>query len=377
MRPNNEKLNHRMENKLKVNTKDMFIKEGTTVIDAMKQLTKLGSKKQNNILLVVDNGKSLVGTLSDGDIRRAFLAGLTREALVEDICKKTPIIAPEFLSSEGIKQLMVLNRIHNIPVVNKDKTVLYVEYLEGLDLTSKMELVAVVMAGGEGTRLRPLTNDIPKPMLEVGNKPILQIILESLRKAGFKRILLNVRHLSHIIKSYFKDGSEFDLNIEYIEEPKPMGTAGSLGIIPTELIPSGPFIVVNGDLLTTLNFRAFYDFHIAANYDFTLCGRPYEVEVPFGYPVIDGDVVTAFREKPIFTHLVNSGIYCISNELIDEVPKNEYFDMPDLIRRTIELGKRVGVFPLREEFHEIGRPESYRTAEEFYRTHFMQNGECK
>ncbi len=149
-----------------------------------------------------------------------------------------------------------------------------------------------------------------------------------------------------------------------------MGTAGSLGIIPDAQKPQAPFLVVNGDLLTALNFRAFYDFHVAAGYDFTLCGRPYHVRVPFGYPVVEGDVVTAFQEKPTFTHLVNSGIYCLSPDIIEEVPPGEYMDMPDLIRRAIETGRRVGVFPLREEFHEIGRPESFEKAEAFYAEHF-------
>ena len=148
-----------------------------------------------------------------------------------------------------------------------------------------------------------------------------------------------------------------------------MGTAGSLGIIPPELKPNSSFLVINGDLLTTLNFKSFWDFHNAAGYDFTLCGRPYKVKIPFGYPVIEGDIVTAFREKPELTHFVNSGIYCISPELIDKVPKNNYFDMPDLIQVAIENQKRVGVFPLREVFHEVGRPETYENAEEFYNNH--------
>jgi NDP-sugar pyrophosphorylase family protein len=178
-----------------------------------------------------------------------------------------------------------------------------------------------------------------------------------------------------MIEDHFGDGSDFGIRIDYIREPKPLGTAGSLGIIPDEMIPDGPFLVVNGDLLTTLNYRAFRDFHIAANYDFTLCGRPYEVQIPFGYPIINGDVITEFREKPKFVHLVNSGIYCLAPELIDYVPKNEYFDMPDLIRKVIEKGKRAGVFPLREKFHEIGRHESYKAAEEFYKNYFMKNEE--
>jgi NDP-sugar pyrophosphorylase family protein len=258
-----------------------------------------------------------------------------------------------------------------MPVVDEGGKVVYVLCLNEFNDDTD-ELVAVVMAGGEGQRLKPLTDKIPKPMLKVGDKPILQIILESLRNSGFKRIVLNIRYLGHIIEDYFQDGSAFNLDIKYIHEPKPLGTAGGLGLIPEELRPNSPFLIINGDLLTTLNFEAFREFHIAAKYDFTLCGRPYEVQVPFGYPVINGDLVTEFREKPSFIHLVNSGIYCVAPDLIDEVPSREYFDMPDLIRKAIERKRRVGVFPLREKFHEIGRQESYEDAEEFYQNHFCQ-----
>jgi NDP-sugar pyrophosphorylase family protein len=222
------------------------------------------------------------------------------------------------------------------------------------------------MAGGEGKRLRPLTEYMPKPMLKVCGRPILEIIIESLRNVGFKRIILAVYYLCHIIEDYFNNSSDFGVDIKYIRESKPLGTAGGLGLIPEDLRPKSPFLVINGDLLTDLDFKAVRDFHIAAHYDLTICSRPYQVKIPFGYPVINGDVVVEFQEKPEFTYLVNSGIYCISPELLDEVSVNEYIDMPDLIQRAIQIGKRVGVFPLRENFHEIGRLEFYEASEEFY-----------
>ncbi len=351
--------------------RDVLIDSGKTILDAMRQLTELGETRSNNTLVVVAGGMRLIGTLTDGDVRRAFLTGRTPETAVDDVCKRTPVVAPDGLSVEDVRQLMRINQVSSIPIVDHDMKVVRVERADTLDGSCDVELVAVIMAGGEGLRLRPLTEDTPKPMLKVGGKPILQTILESLRKGGFTRIILNVRYLSHIIRDHFGDGSAFDVRIDYVDEPKPMGTAGSLGMIPEELRPKSPFMVVNGDLLCTVNFRAVHEFHVGAGYSFTLCGRPYEVRIPFGYPVISGDVVTDFREKPTFTHLVNSGIYCLSPELIAEVPVDEAFQMPDLIRRAIDLNLRVGVFPLREEFHEIGRPESYAAAEEFYSRHFV------
>jgi len=244
--------------------------------------------------------------------------------------------------------------------------------MEKEDIRVETKPLAIIMAGGEGMGLRPLTENLPKPMLKIGGKPVLQILIESLRDAGFRNVIINIRYLGEIIKDYFRDGTDFNIAINYIQETKPMGTAGSLGLIPVDLRPTVPFLVVNGDLLTTLNFRRFRDFHIAGKYVFTLCARPYSVQIPFGYPIIEGDIVTAFREKPVFTHHVNSGIYCISPEVLDKVPVNGFLGMPDLIKAMIKEGKRVGMFPLREAFHEIGRPESFKTAEEFYKIHFLQ-----
>ncbi|HPF98917.1 MAG TPA: nucleotidyltransferase family protein [Kiritimatiellia bacterium] len=353
---------------MKLPLSEVGISKAATIRDAMSKLSDLGALRPNNTLVVVDDEGVLAGTVTDGDIRRAFLRGATMDSKLGDICRRDPIVAPESMPVDSVHRLMQMNEVVSIPLVDNARKVVAVEML-GARRVAAAELMAVVMAGGEGVRLRPLTENMPKPMLKVGGKPILQTILEALRRGGFTRILLNVRYLAPIIEDYFKDGSEFDLKISYIHEPKPMGTAGSIGLIPDAQRPQAPFLVINGDLLTTLNFRAFYDFHMAADYDFTLCGRPYEVKIPFGYPVISGDVVTEFREKPVFTHLVNSGIYCMSHQLIGEVPVGEYFDMPDVIRRAIKLGMRVGVFPLREDFHEIGRPESYTAAEEFYRKH--------
>jgi len=354
---------------VRIPAEKLTIHKDKTIMDGLDLMTKAGNKKQHNILLVVDDDKRLLGIINDGDIRRAFLRGFTQQSSVIDALKKMPVVAPERFSQEDIIRIMKINKVDNLPIVDEQGRVLYVEGL--IEFNSKNEKqVAIVMAGGDGERLRPLTDTIPKSMLEIGAKPLLQIILETLRNYGYRDIIINIRYLGHIIKDYFKDGSDFKININYVQEPKPLGTAGSLGILPDILKPDKPFLVVNGDLLTTLNFHAFLEFHIAANYDFTLCGRPYEIKVPFGYPVINGDVVTEFKEKPTFKHLVNSGIYCMSPEMIEEVPENEYFDMPDLIRKVISKGKRVGVFPLREKFHEIGRHESYIEAEEFYKKYF-------
>jgi len=351
---------------------EISMESSSTIFQAMSLLNKITMKRQGRgFAIVVDGDGKLLGTITDGDIRRAFLSGVTPESSIQGVYRKSPIVVPQGTDAGYILQLMRINAIIDIPVVDAEGRVLYVECLEGDINKAQPKLVAVIMAGGEGLRLRPLTESRPKPMLLVAGKPILQIIIESLRNFGFKRIIVSIRYLGHIIEEYFRDGSDFGVKINYIREEKPLGTAGSLSIIPEEDRPDNPFIVVNGDIMTALNFKAFRDFHIATNYDLTLCGQPYEVRIPFGYPIITGDVVSDFQEKPMFVHLVNAGIYCMMPEIFQEIPENERFDMPDLIKKIIASGKRVGVFPLRERLHEIGRHRSYVAAEEFYKNHLL------
>ncbi|KPA17961.1 alcohol dehydrogenase [Candidatus Magnetomorum sp. HK-1] len=355
-----------------ISPKQFIANKKTTIKEAMEKLSSLGKHYSHNILLLTDKNENLEGSVTDGDIRKAFLNGATMETTLQEIGSKTPIVAPEGMPDENMLQLLKINKIQSLPIVNDDGIVVGIKKLEDeLDYGRSDNSYAIIMAGGLGSRLMPLTSDIPKPMLKVCDKPILQILIESLKYYGFNDIVINIRYLSDIIVDYFKDGSDFDVNIQYIKEPEPMGTAGSLGLIDNGILSEKPFLVINGDILTTLNFRSFFDFHNAAEYDFTLCGRPYKVKIPFGYPVIEGDTVTEFKEKPEFVHLVNSGIYCISPELVQMVTKNEYFDMPDLIDAAIESKKRIGVFPLREAFHEIGRIETYKEAEGFYKKHFL------
>ena len=351
---------------------DVTISNRSTVSECMKMLTQV--MRFTNTIFVINSRNILVGSLTDGDIRRALLKGFTMESKAEEICKKNPIVAPENMPEENLIQLIKINNITDFPLIGENGKLIAVKRLKNEDIdTTKEKPLAMIMAGGEGMRLRPLTENEPKPMLKISGKPILHIIIELLRDSGFKKVIINIRYLGESIKDYFNDGSDFSIEIEYITEAKPMGTAGSIGLIPEKLRPTMPFLVLNGVLMTRLNFMAFRNFHMAAGYDFTLCGRPYKVDVPFGYPVIEGDIVTSFIEKPVFNYLVNSGIYCISPELIDRVPVNEYFDMPDLIKLAIEDKKRVGVFPLGEDYHEIGGLESYKTAEEFYKKHFLMD----
>lgn len=350
---------------MRINPESICVSPTTPIREVMS----LFNLERRGIALAVDCKRRLLGTATDGDIRRALLKGLTLDSPIKEAMKENPIVAPNILSDSAVLKLMSVNSIRHIPIVNNVGCVVALEFLDAIADEDEV-LTAVVMAGGQGQRLRPLTEKVPKPMLPVGKRPVLEILLKSLWMAGFRRILISVGYLKEAIQEHFGNGASCGLDIQYVVEKKPLGTAGALGLIPEALKPNTPFLVINGDVLTSLNFAAFRDFHMAADYELTLCCRPYEVDIPFGYPVLDGDLVTDFREKPKFNFLVNSGIYCLSPDLLCEVPPNTFLNITNLIDRLCKAKRRLGVFPLREPFHEIGRVESYRTAEAFYRENF-------
>lgn len=350
-----------------------------TVDTILSEVMKVIDRGQIGIALVVNGNRLLQGTVTDGDIRRGLLRGLTLDTPIREVMQGSPIVATENMPEAFMLELMRVNSIRHLPIVDDRGRIVALEYMDVSEVTGtayKEPPTAVVMAGGEGKRLRPLTEGLPKPMLPVGDRPVLDILLTSLQRSGFQRILISVGYLRQAIQDYFQDGSTRGLDIHYLVEDEPLGTAGALGLIPDNLKPVQPFLVVNGDVLTRLNFAVFRDFHVATGYDFTLCCRPYEVSIPFGYPVLDGDLVIGFKEKPTFHYLVNSGIYCLSPGLLDRVAPHTFLNMTDLIEDVYRSEARVGVFPLREPFYEIGRIESYEKAEAFYRKHFyMDDGE--
>ena len=250
---------------MRIDPKAVSVSPASKIHDVMEQL----NQSLVGISLVVDEDREtlLLGTVTDGDIRRALLKGLTLDAPIREAMSRNPIVAPDGLPGSALLTLMKANSIRHLPIVDEAGRLIGLEYLDLTTANDKIEILcAVVMAGGEGQRLRPLTRDLPKPMLPIGNRPILEIILESLLRSGFQRILISIGYLGQAIQDHFGDGSSFGLEIRYLVEPEPLGTAGALGLIPEDLRPASPFLVINGDLLTRLNFAAFRDFHLAANY---------------------------------------------------------------------------------------------------------------
>ena len=224
------------------------------------------------------------------------------------------------------------------------------------------------MVGGLGTRLRPLTQDTPKPMLKVGNKPILQTIVERFAEYGFVNITMCVNFNASIIRDYFSDGKEFGVNIDYVLEEKRMGTAGALSLLKER--PSEPFFVMNGDLLTNVNFEHIFNYHILNKATATMCVREYDYEVPYGVVKMNDNKIIEIAEKPVQKFFVSAGIYMLSPEILDLIPKNEFYDMPALFEKLIKLSKNVISFPIREYWLDIGRMEEYQRANEEYKEVF-------
>lgn len=316
------------------------------------------------IALVVDENNKLLGTLTDGDIRRGLLKGLDLNSSVESIIFKTPTIAKISDTKEEILKIALSKKLHQIPIVDLDGKVLGIQEIEELIKPKEKSNKVILMVGGLGTRLRPLTENTPKPMLKVGNKPILQTIVEKFAEYGYTNIVMCVNYKSHIIQDYFGDGSKFRVNIEYIFEDQRMGTAGALSLLKDK--PTEPFFVMNGDLLTNVNFEHLHDYHISNNAKGTMCVREYDFQVPYGVVNIKDSKIQSIEEKPTHSFFVSAGIYMLSPDVLEYIPQNEFYDMPTLFEKLIIEEKSTISFPLREYWLDIGRIDEYKKANEEY-----------
>lgn len=221
---------------------------------------------------------------------------------------------------------------------------------------------AVILAGGKGQRMQPLTYAIPKPLLPVGKRPVLEILIRQLRVAGFDEIYLPIHHQSEMIKSYFRDGDPFGVRIEYAVEREPLGTAGPILPFRDRLIE--PFLVVNGDLVTRLDFRKFHDSHVAGSNEMTVAVRAWETHVPFGVLELNGETVQAVREKPVLTHYISAGIYACNPSAMEVIPEGRRFDMPEMINALLETGRRVASYPFDDYWIDLAKIGDYERAVE-------------
>ncbi|MCF6310125.1 MAG: nucleotidyltransferase family protein [Sulfurimonas sp.] len=340
-------------NKIKL-TLDSTIKEALKIIDNASM----------QIAIVVDKNDVLIGTVTDGDIRRGLLNGMDLDDTVKEIVFKNPTTAKISDTKEDILKKAISKKLHQIPIVDDLNRVISIKEIDELVRPQTKSNKVLLMVGGLGTRLRPLTENTPKPMLKVGNRPILQTIVEKFAEYGFINITMCVNYKSQIIKDFFGDGSEFGVNIEYILEEERMGTAGALSLLRET--PTEPFFVMNGDLLTNVNFENLFDYHVNNNSAATMCVREYDFQVPYGVVNLDNNKILSIEEKPVHKFFVSAGIYMLSPQVIKSIPENEFYDMPTLFEKLISENEKTVSFPLREYWLDIGRMEEFEQANKEY-----------
>lgn len=316
------------------------------------------------IALIVDEYDRLLGTLTDGDVRRGLLKGLDLSSSIESIIFKTPTVAKISDTKEEILKIALTKKLHQIPIVDESGKIIGLQEIEELIKPKDKTNRVVLMAGGLGTRLGELTKNTPKPMLHVGNKPILQTIIENFAKYGYTNIIISVNYLSHVIEDYFGDGSAFGVSIEYVHEKERMGTAGALSLMHSHL--SEPFFVMNGDLLTNVNFEHLHDFHNSQGAVSTMGVREYDFQVPYGVVNIENGKISSIVEKPIHKFFVSAGIYMLSPEVLSLIPNGEFFDMPSLFEKIISKNGKALSFPIHEYWLDIGRINDYEQANSEY-----------
>lgn len=316
------------------------------------------------ILLVVDEDNKLLGTITDGDIRRGLLKGMGLDEAIESIIYATPTVGHIDESNQDIIKKAVNAKIHQIPIVDLDNKVVGLKEIDELLKPEVKPNKVVLMVGGLGTRLHPLTKDTPKPMLKVGDKPILHTIVECFASYGFVNIVMCVNYKADAIQNYFGNGENFGVKIEYVLEQERMGTAGALSLLTTR--PGEAFFVMNGDLLTNVNFESLLDFHQTHQAAATMCVREYDFQVPYGVVNIDGQKVTSIVEKPVHKFFVSAGIYMLSPHVLDLIPNGEYYDMPTLFEKLIAQNQNTVSFPIHEYWLDIGRMNEYEQANREY-----------
>jgi dTDP-glucose pyrophosphorylase/CBS domain-containing protein len=335
----------------------VIISPTASITEAIARLDKAGT----GALLLCANDQTVCGLLTDGDIRRAILQGRPMDASCGTISSPTPVVAPHSIRAGEALHLMNQHDINHLPVVDAENRV--VEFLLRKDLAAdvRMDLSAVIMAGGYGKRLLPLTESLPKPMLPVGDRPLLELTIEQLRRSGIRDVNLTTHYLPDSIINHFGDGEGFGVRLNYLKEDHPMGTAGGLKQMNR---PDGPFLVINGDILTGVPFEEMLVYHRKHGAVLTVGVRKYDMQVPFGVVECEDVRITKLQEKPSFSFFINAGTYLLEPSAYDYIPEGRPFDMTDLIQKLLEVGKPVVSFPIIEYWLDVGRHEDYRQAQE-------------
>jgi len=312
------------------------------------------------IVLVVNKEGELQGTISDGDIRRGLLKGLDLNSCIENIIHHNALVVPPELGRDTVMQLMVANKIQQVPVVDEHEKVVGLHLWEDITTIPTRTNLMMIMAGGKGTRLRPHTENCPKPLVKVSGKPMLEHIIERGKLEGFSHFVIAINYLGHMIEDYFGSGERLGVHIDYLREQSPLGTAGALSLL--DKCPDAPFVVTNGDVITDIRYGELLDFHNRYEATATMAVRLHELQHPFGVVQTKGVDIVGFEEKPIARSHINAGVYVLSPETLDELTINIPCDMPTLFERLQVKEKRVVAYPMHEPWLDVGRPEDLHWA---------------
>ena len=346
-----------------VNLERLLVKHTDSIREVMASI----DRNAKAIALVVDEERRLIATVTDGDIRRAILAAMDLDLPIQMLIERrvpephlVPVTARVGASDAQLLRMMNEYGLRHIPILDEAGRVIDVALLSDLVKNYELPLTAVIMAGGYGTRLKPLTEKAPKPMLPIGNQLLLERIINQLREAGIRRVHLATHYKKEMISGHFGDGKSFGVEVRYVEENQPLGTAGALSLLDAS---GDPILVVNGDILNQIDFRAMLDFHREHGADMTVGVRHFEQQIPYGRVETEGVRVTRISEKPTLRCYINAGIYLLDPNLCRLIPVGQSYDMPDLINQLILEGRRVINFPVLGYWLDIGHKEDYERAQ--------------
>lgn len=341
------------------NFKEIVLYPNTSLREAMRVLDKSALR----IILVCNEKLKLLGTVTDGDIRRGLLGELNMLDPIEKVMNTHPTYVAETTSSQDKLILMQSKNLVALPIINNQGYVVGIETLAQALQIKKHDNPVFIMAGGFGTRLQPLTDHCPKPMLRVGDKPMLEHLINQFIKQGFHRFYISTHYMPELIHKHFGDGSKWGISVEYVHEDKPLGTGGALGLLPKNL-PNLPLVMMNGDVLTKLNYAQLLEHHETYGFDATMCVREDEHRVPFGVIETEEQLIVNMLEKPTYRYKINTGIYVLNPEIIAQVQASQRIDMPTLLEQSRQASKRIGTYTSYDYWLDIGQMKDYQKAQQ-------------
>ncbi len=334
--------------------------------DTMEHAIKVMDDEALKMVIVADQNKKLLGTITDGDVRRGLIKHYSMNTQIKKIMHTNPTYCLQSESKESILSIMKAKNVLQVPIVDEDLKVVGLETINSFmgdnnKTKQKIKSTVLIMAGGIGKRLLPITKETPKPLIKLNGKPIIENILIQLINSGFSKFFFSTHYQASKFKEYFGDGTDWGIHINYINEEKPLGTAGALGLLPKDIV--SPLLVVNGDILTKVNYENLLNYHESNQSDCTVCVRKQDFEIPYGIINAENNLVSEINEKPIKTFFINAGIYVINPSLLSEIDGSKYVDMPNFLTDQIQKGIKINIFPVHEYWVDIGEHENLKKAE--------------